>query len=109
MCERSRIGREFQVQPDEFQRKVGALISEFRGENSKKSSSSSYVGSISSTMRIGEVVSRLLVYSHEHRVVLETNFVNVAVSLAVMDGLGRQLHEDFNIFRHATPYLAKAG
>jgi len=59
-------------------------------------------------MKIGEVVSRLLLIAGTHRVMLEPNFVNVAISLAVMDGLGRQLHDDFNIFRHATPFLTKA-
>ena len=90
------MGKDFQREPKEFQRKVGVLISEFRDRGIKEN------------MAIGEVIAKLLIYSHQHRIHLETNFVNVAVSLAVMDGLGRQLHRDFNIFRSATPHLAKA-
>ncbi len=78
----------------EFARKVGVLITDFRQPNSK--------------MHVAHVTGKLLLYAGQHNVTLESSFVNVALSLAVMDGLGRQLREDFNIFRAATPFLAQA-
>eukprot|EP00392_Amoebophrya_sp_AT5.2_P000508 g509.t1 len=79
---------------EEFARKVGLLIKDFRKPDSK--------------MHVAHVTGKLLLYAGQHNVTLESCFVNVALSLAVMDGLGRQLKDDFNIFRAATPFLAQA-
>ena len=85
----------FQVyKQEEFARKVGLLIKDFRKPDSK--------------MHVAHVTGKLLLYAGQHNVTLESCFVNVALSLAVMDGLGRQLKDDFNIFRAATPFLAQA-
>ncbi|CAD7964139.1 unnamed protein product [Amoebophrya sp. A25] len=79
---------------DGFARKVGVLIEDFRDRKSR--------------MHVAHVTGKLLLYAGQHNVTLESSFVNVALSLAVMDGLGRQLQEDFNVFRAATPFLAEA-
>jgi predicted unusual protein kinase regulating ubiquinone biosynthesis (AarF/ABC1/UbiB family) len=44
---------------------------------------------------------------HYH-VQLETNFTNLMVGLTVLEGLGRQLDPDIDIFHIASPFLRAA-
>lgn len=87
--------RSMVVDSEEFVKKVGKLIENFRASRGDG-------------LNVATVTANLLLYAGEHSVPLETNFVQVAISLAVVDGIGRQLRDDFNIFKSAGPYLAKA-
>jgi len=59
-------------------------------------------------VRLGEVFSDLLGLALSHRVKLETCFVQVATSIIVLEGVGRQLKPTTDIMLLARPLLAEA-
>jgi len=59
-------------------------------------------------VRLGDVFSDLLGLALSHRVKLETCFVQVATSIIVLEGVGRQLKPATDIMLAARPLLAEA-
>ena len=56
-------------------------------------------------MRIGGVLGRVLSAVRHHRVKLDPNFVSVVVSISLLEGIGRQLDPEIDIFREALGFI----
>ena len=52
-------------------------------------------------VRIGGVLGRVLSAVRHHRVKLDSNFVSVVVSISLLEGIGRQLDPEIDIFKEA--------
>ena len=56
-------------------------------------------------VRIGGVLGRVLSAVRHHRVKLDSNFVSVVVSISLLEGIGRQLDPEIDIFREALGFI----
>ena len=59
-------------------------------------------------VRIGSVLERVMTLVHRHHVRLEPNFTTLVVSIIVLEGVGRQLDPELDIFRTSVPMLLRA-
>jgi len=59
-------------------------------------------------VRIGGVLERVMTLVHRHHVRLEPNFTSLIVSIIVLEGVGRQLDPELDIFRTSVPMLIRA-
>lgn len=59
-------------------------------------------------VRIGSVLERVMTLVHRHHVRLEPNFSSLVVSIIVLEGVGRQLDPELDIFRTSVPMLLRA-
>ncbi|KAL2000828.1 hypothetical protein VTN02DRAFT_2567 [Thermoascus thermophilus] len=60
-------------------------------------------------VKIGDVLSQVLSMVREHHVRLEGDFVNVVISILLLEGIGRSLNPDLDLFKSALPILRKLG
>ncbi|KAL1963284.1 hypothetical protein VTN77DRAFT_8507 [Rasamsonia byssochlamydoides] len=60
-------------------------------------------------IKIGDVLSQVLQMVREHHVRLEGDFVNVVISILLLEGIGRNLDPKLDLFKSALPILRQLG
>jgi aarF domain-containing kinase len=60
-------------------------------------------------IRISDVLSQVLRFVREHHVKMEGEFVNTVISVLLLEGIGRQLDPDMDLFKSALPILRQLG
>jgi len=59
-------------------------------------------------VQIGDVLKRVMQLVRTHHVRIESNFTNLVMGIVVLEGLGRQLDPNLDIFQTALPILRHA-
>ncbi|ORE04948.1 ABC1-domain-containing protein [Rhizopus microsporus var. microsporus] len=93
MVERSRSPEQV-VQPDVFALRMQNLILGLK-------QSTFNLGAV----KIGNLLHETMNMVRAHHVKLEGDFVNVVVSIMLLEGIGRQLNPDLDLFKNALPVL----
>ena len=83
--------------PEGFAIKIGQIVSEFHEQRS--------IGLTLGAVKIGNLMSRVLELCRSHKVLLEPAMANVVLSTIVLEGVGRTLDPDMNLFAAAMPFL----
>ena len=60
-------------------------------------------------IKFGDVLHEVLTMVRNHHVRLEGDFVNVVISILLLEGIGRQLDPDMDLFKSALPILREVG
>ncbi|TID25183.1 ABC1-domain-containing protein [Venturia nashicola] len=60
-------------------------------------------------IKIGDILNEVLSMVRTHHVRLEGDFVNVVLSILLLEGIGRSLNPDLDLFAGALPILRKMG
>ena len=60
-------------------------------------------------IKIGDVLSEVLSMVRAHHVRMEGDFVNVVISILLLEGIGRSLNPDLDLFKSALPILRQLG
>ncbi len=60
-------------------------------------------------IKIGDVLSEVLSMVRSHHVRMEGDFVNVVISILLLEGIGRSLNPDMDLFSAALPILRQLG
>ncbi|KIW19515.1 hypothetical protein PV08_00087 [Exophiala spinifera] len=60
-------------------------------------------------IKIGDVLSEVLSMVRSHHVRMEGDFVNVVISILLLEGIGRTLDPDLDLFKSALPILRQLG
>jgi len=60
-------------------------------------------------MKIGDILSEVLGMVRAHHVRMEGDFVNVVISILLLEGIGRTLDPDLDLFKSALPILRQLG
>ncbi|KAL4888544.1 ABC1 family-domain-containing protein [Aspergillus ambiguus] len=60
-------------------------------------------------VKIGDILSKVLSMVRAHHVRLEGDFVNVVISILLLEGIGRSLDPDLDLFKSALPILRALG
>lgn len=60
-------------------------------------------------IRIGDVLSEVLQMVRAHHVKMEADFVNTVISILLLEGIGRQLDPNMDLFKSALPILRRLG
>ena len=60
-------------------------------------------------IKFGDVLNEVLRMVRNHHVRLEGDFVNVVISILLLEGIGRQLDPDMDLFKSAIPILREVG
>ncbi|GAA5900292.1 hypothetical protein JCM5296_003031 [Sporobolomyces johnsonii] len=60
-------------------------------------------------IRISDVLSQVLNNVREHHVKMEADFVNTVISILLLEGIGRQLDPELDLFNSAVPILRQLG
>lgn len=60
-------------------------------------------------IKIGDVLSEVLSMVRAHHVRMEGDFVNVVISILLLEGIGRSLNPDLDLFSSALPILRSIG
>jgi aarF domain-containing kinase len=60
-------------------------------------------------IKIGDVLSEVLGMVRSHHVRMEGDFVNVVISILLLEGIGRSLDPDLDLFKSALPILRQLG
>lgn len=60
-------------------------------------------------IKIGDVLSEVLSMVRGHHVRMEGDFVNVVISILLLEGIGRSLDPDLDLFKSALPILRQLG
>ncbi|KAG5302034.1 ubiquinone biosynthesis protein [Histoplasma ohiense] len=60
-------------------------------------------------VKIGDVLSQVLYMVRAHHVRLEGDFVNVVISILLLEGIGRSMDPELDLFKSALPILRKLG
>ena len=60
-------------------------------------------------IKFGDVLNEVLRMVRTHHVRLEGDFVNVVISILLLEGIGRQLDPEMDLFRSAIPILREVG
>eukprot|EP00127_Corallochytrium_limacisporum_P000478 Clim_evm7s14 gene=Clim_evmTU7s14 len=92
MVERAR-GHECE-NPEEFADKVGELVDNVRSRTLS-------LGKVS----VGEVLGNILTYVADYHVKIEPDFASVVMAVGVVEGVGRSLDPEVDIFERAVPIL----
>jgi aarF domain-containing kinase len=85
---------ELVVQPDVFALRMQNLIIGLK-------QSTFHLGAV----KIGNLLHETMNMVRSHHVKLEGDFVNVVVSIMLLEGIGRQLNPDLDLFKNALPVL----
>jgi predicted unusual protein kinase regulating ubiquinone biosynthesis (AarF/ABC1/UbiB family) len=56
-------------------------------------------------VRPGAILSEVFSTTREHGVPVEPAFTNLVTAIVVVEGLGRQLHPELDLFRCAAPFM----
>ena len=83
--------------PEGFAIKIGEIVSDFHSHRS--------IGLTLGAVKIGNLMSRVLELCRSHKVLLEPAMANVVLSTIVLEGVGRTLDPDMNLFKAAMPFL----
>jgi aarF domain-containing kinase len=57
------------------------------------------------SVHLGDLLSRMLSIVRQHHVRMEGDFVTVVLSILLLEGIGRQLNPDIDLFKSAIPIL----
>jgi aarF domain-containing kinase len=60
-------------------------------------------------IRISDVLTQVLRFVREHHVKMEGDFVNTVISVLLLEGIGRQLDPDMDLFKSALPIFRRLG
>ncbi len=60
-------------------------------------------------IKIGDVLNQVLAMVRDHHVRMEGDFVNVVISILLLEGIGRSLDPDLDLFKSALPILRQLG
>ena len=60
-------------------------------------------------IKISDVLSDVLTAVRQHHVKLEGDFVNTVISILLLEGIGRQLDPNMDLFKSALPILRQVG
>ncbi|KAI4222353.1 MAG: hypothetical protein L6R36_006213 [Xanthoria steineri] len=60
-------------------------------------------------IKIGDVLNEVLSMVRAHHVRMEGDFVNVVISILLLEGIGRSLDPDLDLFKSALPILRQLG
>lgn len=60
-------------------------------------------------IKFGDVLHEVLTMVRNHHVRLEGDFVNVVISILLLEGIGRQLDPNMDLFKSAIPILREVG
>ncbi|ORY84995.1 ABC1 family-domain-containing protein [Protomyces lactucae-debilis] len=60
-------------------------------------------------IRVGDILNTVLSMVRDHHVRMEGDFINVVLSILLLEGIGRQLNPDLDLFKSAIPFLREAG
>lgn len=60
-------------------------------------------------IKIGDVLSQVLAAVRDHHVKMEADFVNTVISILLLEGIGRQLDPNMDLFKSALPILRNLG
>lgn len=60
-------------------------------------------------IKIADVLNTVLAMVRDHHVRMEGDFVNVVLSILLLEGIGRQLNPNMDLFKSAIPFLRSAG
>ncbi|KDN44741.1 ABC1-domain-containing protein [Tilletiaria anomala UBC 951] len=60
-------------------------------------------------IKISDVLSQVLAAVRKHHVKMEPDFVNTVISILLLEGIGRQLDPDMDLFKSALPILRSLG
>lgn len=60
-------------------------------------------------MKIGDILNEVLGMVREHHVRMEGDFVNVVISILLLEGIGRSLNPDMDLLSSALPILRQLG
>ncbi|MCJ1306768.1 hypothetical protein MMC25_000411 [Agyrium rufum] len=60
-------------------------------------------------IKIGDILNQVLSMVRSHHVRMEGDFVNVVISILLLEGIGRSLDPDLDLFRSALPILRQLG
>merc|ERR1712113_885962 len=60
-------------------------------------------------IKIGDILNEVLGMVRTHHVRLEGDFVNVVLSILLLEGIGRALHPELDLFSGALPILRQLG
>lgn len=60
-------------------------------------------------IKIGDVLSQVLAMVRAHHVRMEGDFVNVVISILLLEGIGRSLDPNLDLFKSALPILRELG
>ncbi|KAJ5806976.1 hypothetical protein N7474_010568 [Penicillium riverlandense] len=97
MCERSRTPEEV-IDPEIFALKMQHLVLSIKSRTFA-------LGNI----KIGDVLSEVLTMVRSHHVRFEGDFVNVVISCLLLEGIGRSLDPNLDLFKSALPILRQLG
>lgn len=61
------------------------------------------------TLNIGDVLSQVLVAVRKYHVKMEPDFVDTVLSILILEGIGRRLYPDLDLFQSAVPILRSLG
>ncbi|KAJ1983122.1 hypothetical protein H4R34_001471 [Dimargaris verticillata] len=86
------------LEPDIFALKMQHLILQVRHKTLKLSQVS-----------IGDLLHQVMTMVRQHHVKLEGDFVNVVISILILEGIGRQLDPDVDLLKVALPILRSYG
>ncbi|KAI9837151.1 MAG: hypothetical protein M1837_003112, partial [Sclerophora amabilis] len=60
-------------------------------------------------VKIGDILNNVLTMVRQHHVRMEGDFVNVVISILLLEGIGRNLDPDLDLFKSALPILRQLG
>ena len=60
-------------------------------------------------MKIGDILNEVLSMVRQHHVRMEGDFVNVVISILLLEGIGRQLNPDIDLLSSSLPILRQLG
>lgn len=60
-------------------------------------------------IKISDILTEVLKAVREHHVKLEGDFVNTVISVLLLEGIGRQLNPNLDLFKSALPILRQVG
>ena len=60
-------------------------------------------------IKISDILADVLTAVRQHHVKLEGDFVNTVISILLLEGIGRQLDPDMDLFKSALPILRQLG
>lgn len=86
------IGRE------QFVERMGKIVDQVRGDTF-----------CLANLNIGHVLSQVLQSVRTHHVRMESDFVDTVLSIMILEGIGRRLDPDLDLFRTAVPILRSLG
>lgn len=97
MAERSRFP-EMVIDEKGFEDKMASLLNRVRQSTFK-------LGAI----KIGDLLSQTLTLVRRHHVKMEADFVNTVLSILLLEGIGRQLDPELDVFARSLPVLRSVG